>query len=340
MKYLSRVLKFSGVYSHFIFLAALSACGSSGSASSIATSTTIEGSSLDGSITGLRRSGVRGFASVAGLNEAANPCPTGSTTCYSPEAFGGKFRSLNLRIGTDGKYYRLEVISQPQGTDDDGDEPRSDEMRDFDFGAPTAISGSPSLDGVVFNESSNFSDLNWTIGWIDARFPDGTFGKFEGATLRFVYFNDPVTGYQKGDILLKVGEDFKWCPTTADAPEDCSTTRPETPITQNAGIVNYTPGESDPELPYLTAGISADAENEDRVTVSEEELTGGSTISITVDFDHTHAFAIEKDGDTAPTLTNIFDVMPLIYLRGLSATPTDVSVAGGINAILTFSSGN
>ncbi len=319
-------------------LSLISSCGGT-SSSSLTSSTTIKSSNLSVSVSALTLGGStdsKGLvvkSAVTGLNEATTPCPTGTTTCYSPSAMGGKFSGFTLRISTNGTYQRLEIVPPVQGTDDDGDEIISTNLNSFDLGSPSAISGSPSVNTGSLNDSSHFSDLIWTVGWIDAKFAANTFDAVGEATLRFVYFTDTATGYQKGDVLIKDGSSFKWCPTGTTLISQCQTTRPSSPITQNSGIVNHTPASGDPELPYLAAEISANAGGTEEVTVSASQLSG--TVNFTADFDHANAFAIE---DTTPgPFSNIFEVMPLLYIRGLSATPSGISVTGGIGAVLTVS---
>ncbi len=314
-----------------------SACSDSNTAGALTASTTLKSSNLTTSVTttSLEKNSADGSTrlrpAVSGLNNAKTPCPTGTTTCFSPVAMGGKFSSFNLRISSSGQYSRLELISQ--STSDNSI--TSNALNSFDLGSPTAISGTPECCGdITFDSSSHFKDLIWNIGWIDAKFTDSSFGISGGGstTLRFVYFTDSVTGYQKGDILIKDGNDFKWCPTTATAIGDCSTTRPGSPITQNSGIVNYTPESGSPVLPYLSAEIYESATGDGVVTTSASELTG--SVSFTVDFDHENVFAVETPNKT---FTNIFDVMDELYIRSLSATPTGVSTTGGLGAVLTVS---
>jgi len=253
---------------------------------------------------------------------------------------GGKFASFNLILSTDGDQQRLEIISSTEGsgTDEDGDDIVSTDLNSFDLGSPTAISGTPSVSTGSFNDTTHYASLNWTIGWIDAQFDKEDFGLSAGTvTYRFVYFTDSVTGYQKGDVLIKDGSDFKWCIVGATSMSNCYTTRAAaaaagTVLTQNSGIVNYAPTDGSPDLPYLDAGISANATGVGEVTVTASDLA--TAVSFTADFDHAYAFAIETPSANT-TISDEFDVMDEIYVRGLSATPTGVSVSGGVNAVLT-----
>lgn len=300
-------------------------CSSSGGATSSTTGalTTLESSLISNSISALAQNP---FAtSSSGLNQAKTPCPSGANTCFTPSAFGGKFESFSVRVSQDGSYISLNIIpSTTAGTAD----------KTFDFGAPAAISGSYSCCGGESWSANEvqLKDMIWTLGSIDFTF-DGTSLGFTGThTLKLVYADNTALGYIKGDILLKVGDDYKWCPTTATTTNDCSTTRMASPITQDAAFVNYTAAAGDPSLPYFDAELYANAAGTVQTAPASEELKT-KTFEFTVNFDMTDSFAVPEAN---AAYSNIFQAMPKIYARGLNVAPTGTLQSVGMNAVVTI----
>ncbi len=319
-----------------LFVAAgLSACGgSSGPKTSVNGSTTIRGSISAAQSAPFPSGGGQPFTTSIGLNQArGNACQLNVATCFTPTAFSGKFDSLKLRLGISGVYLGLDVI------------PSASAPQTFDFSNPTALDkGFPCCDGKSWDtHGALFKDLIWTLASVDATFdkPGGLSGT---VALRLVYAADDALGYTKGDVLIKDGMDYKWCPVGSTTLAQCSTTRPSNPITQDMDVVHYTPMSNEPALPYLDAEVFPDSTGHGVVDFSEsanEFVT--KQWAFTVDFDATGAFAVaQKTPGVDVTFNTPQEMMAQLFLRGLSAYPAALkakdggsSVGAGISAVLT-----
>ena len=303
---------------------------SKGKTGSVTTQTTITSSTLTSSaLTILNARDSSNHASSAlssqGLNQIAHKCPSGAVTCFTPTSFTGKFSTLNLRVTPgNNNYIRLPVI-----------EPEQNDVatRTFDLSLSEAINANfKCCEGKSWktNEGS-YTDLLWTVGIIDVTFSGTTLGFSGTYSLRFVFANDAALGYVRGDILIKDGTDYKWCPKNTTVLSACSTTRPDAPITQDEAVVNYAPKAGDPKLPYLNAELYPDATGKGKFAVSSDDLID-SSLTLTVDFDLEKILAV--DG-VEKTFGNIFEAMPEIFVRGFSAAPAKASGGGGVAAVLS-----
>ncbi|MDO8518708.1 MAG: hypothetical protein Q7T11_00920 [Deltaproteobacteria bacterium] len=307
-------------------------CGSSsddeggGDSETASAVTTLEGSLISDTILELVHRNSGGLlAASTGLNEAMTPCPSGSDTCFTPSAFGGLYDSFSVRVSNDGAYTNLTIIpSTTAGVAD----------KSFDFGSPSAVSGSyECCDGESWgnNDGVQLKDMIWTLGAIDFTFDGESLGFTGTHTLKLVYADNEALGYERGDVLLKVGDDYTWCPTTALTTADCSTTRMDSAITQEAAFVDYEAAAGDPQLPYFDAELYADASGSIQSPPASEDLIA-STFAFTVDFDMEDSMAVpEPDAVYA----DIFEAMPEIYARGLNVAPTGTLQSVGMNAVVT-----
>ncbi len=292
----------------FAILPLITSCGKSSAGKAVTVSTTFLSSSLS----------ARGAS--AGLNQAVHPCPSGTHTCFSPKNFSGKVITTQLRVTSGGSLTSLKVID---GGSLDSNVTSTSKLGDFDFLQALAISGTPT--STDFGASGAYKDVLIYFDYVDVTFTNAGIGVATEQTVRIAYATDDAKGYVRGDILLKVGADFKWCPTTATTTGDCTLTRPASPLV-NAEVKNYVESGS-PVIPYFSTEVFLDATGKGLVTVAYSSLIAKSW-TYAIDFDGTDSIAVPNG-----VYANIFAVMPALLIRGMS--PHVKATGSGMAGILT-----
>lgn len=265
----------------------------------------------------------------AGLIQTAGPkflCTSTqpNLTCVAPSALTGKYFSVGLLIQANGSgmlsYLLGDEWSSITGTS---------ETFDFDAANPITVSGSFKCcggEGDLTGENVYFSDVAYLFGYLDATF-EIPFSAAQQATVspamiaphtvRYVFADDVLTGYVRGDLLYKdVDGSFKWM----DQEGALSSTRPSAPITMDDQVVSGAPSFSDAKTPVPPISTSLQtATGEGVIQTSEDELkTEGRTYSF--DFDTTYAVALMVGQSDLSLLQTTKDLMERLHFQGLPSS--------------------
>ena len=203
---------------------------------------------------------------VAAPSAAAAVGPTlcGSTICFTPTALTGTSFGEGLLIQAGGAgmvaYFGQDAWSEITGTS-----PRVD----FDVSAPIFHAGNLSCcggNGDLASPNAYVSDVIYLFGTIDATFTvsgvTGNTSMNREFTVRFVLADEAVPTARRGDVLLKDPADgaFKWMdPGTAAG--TLAATRPASPVTMDAAVVNYVnpfgTTEGNQRIPVIYAPVTS-----------------------------------------------------------------------------------
>lgn len=309
------------LWAGFVYLA--SGCGASESndkSSSSGSSYSFESeasSQLLSSTLGLRRSP----GDLPLTDGPSQLCETGQTiSCADVSDVSGKLLTVGLLIQAGGQGMQSYLL-----TDNFSDVTGDSTAYDFDFRNPVTTSGALGCcggTGDLTNENSYFSDANFLFGHMDVSFKipyvntnQVNTEMLATHTVRFVLADKTSTGYKRGDLLLQDSDDaFKWM--SADG--TLSATRPASPITMDAQVVNYTnPFEKgNTEIPVVSAQIQSPEGGDNKVTTSEDKLKDtGNTYSF--DFDASTLVVFMLAPSELTIIQSKAEMLKRIHLQGL-----------------------
>lgn len=263
---------------------------------------------------------------------AANLCATGQTiTCVAPTGLTGKYFSVGLLIQANGQGMQSYLLG-----DSWNDIKGTSTTYDFDASAPTVSSGNLACcggSGDLTGDNVYFSNAAYLFAYLDASFkvPYSALQKtrvtpemLAAHTVRFVFADDVVSGYKRGDLLYKdTDSTFKW----VDDSGNLSATRPSSPITLDTKVVSYTSpfeGLTSP-IPVIYTDINDGVNG--KVTTSEDALKAtGKTY--TFDFNTSSLIVFMLKSDELEIMGTKKDLLQRIHLSGLPHTKFTFGTAG------------
>jgi hypothetical protein len=272
------------------------------------------------SFTSLPRS-VDGFRDAMIESGQGFQCDNETTICITPTNISGKVYNMRLRISAANDNH---IMMEPIGEETESTTETS-ETYAFNLAEPVEIAGSFQLsDDDEFDENSNMKDISFIFQYIEVDISGSDTGLSDDYTLRMVYADVADLGYTQGDVLIKDGEEYKWCAEGATSLDNCSTTRPSSPITL-VGIPNYvTPYEEGPDIPIFMTEVFADTSGS-MIGVSRKQMLENDW-EFNADFDLKYALKAEDDDDT---LDSIYDLMAKIQFNNMIAVLETTKTANG-----------
>ncbi len=213
------------------------------------------------------------FTSPSKNLTTAEPPMCKDNICYTPTQLTGKYYGVGLMIQSENSGMMVYF-----GQDSWSGITSSSTSYNFNFNSPISNSGDLVCctgQGDLANGESYFSDAVYMFGYIDATFTipssAGANGDAVGThTVRFVLADGAVSEAKRGDLMYSDAGTFKWM----DAEGVLTTTRPASPIAQDAGVVNWTNPFGDKgnqSIPVINAALEDAAAGGVNV-VTEDEL--------------------------------------------------------------------
>jgi hypothetical protein len=306
------------------------ACGNSGGGKSIPTSTTLKSTTLSST------SSAASAAKRASAKAISTSCGESTfKSCVTPSSVTGQVYYAGLMIG-DKNGYSLgpivgEIIDPSEATAF-----ATTELSDFDLGATTTFSGTPTCcEGSAYpaDASATLSRIEMYFGYVDATFTLASTDSVATAlqathTIRTVYADITGTAFKKGDLLYKnsTDTDFMWC-TTDDG---CTlTTRPTSPI-QYSDVANFSSSGLGNQNIATFAATLADGHE----TLSFPEATVlASSYTITADFTMTNSVVFTSDLTTLTTVPSMVSAFRLAAEPGSSTGGFTVTVTATATAV-------
>lgn len=173
------------------------------------------------------------------IQSSTGPTLCSSVVCFTPTAITGKYYGTGLMIQSNGNgmmaYFGQDSWSTITGT-----------STSYAFDAATPVTNTGTITcctstGDLSGSSSYIESVAYLFSYLDVTFAvtgvTGNVSMNATYTLRFVMADGAITDGIRGDVLVFDSGAFKWMDNGTSA---LSTTRPSTPVTMNASVVNYT----------------------------------------------------------------------------------------------------
>ena len=174
----------------------------------------------------------RNADATAGAAVPSAPACPGNTTCIDATGLSASMSAMSVTVGTGAITAELQVL----GTDGTDLVTADSPVDLFDLSAPGNIIGSFSCCNTPdYPDAADaaVSAARFVFVYYDVTFVDTTQGE---QTVRFVNADVPALGYQQGDKLLKVGDEYRWCTT----PGTCNqSVRPSSDLVRSDELLNY-----------------------------------------------------------------------------------------------------